>query len=120
MYYSKSVRLRFKAHEGLRFLMGKVEDMNRRIATGEFGNPVDQNKLNAAWAELVERMQGRVPNYTNVSGLWADENSDKVAYSGRTQEDIHIPAGTKLLCFHRDSDNERAPDLGLVYVTYDD
>ena len=100
--------------------MGHVEDMNRRIAAGEFGNPVDQNKLNSAWAEILEAVQGKQPNYHNISGLWAESNSPKVAFSGRTQEDVHIPAGTKLHCFRRESDNERAPDLGLVYVTYDD
>ena len=100
--------------------MGHVEDMNRRIASGEFGNPVDENKLNAAWAEVLERVQGKQPNYHSISGLWAEKNNTKVVFSGRTQEDVHIPAGTKLLCFRRESDNERAPDLGLVYVTYDD
>jgi hypothetical protein len=98
--------------------MDHVGDINQRIAEGDFGNPVDQAKLNAAWAEVVEKLQGRTPNYHSISGLWA-ENGDKVAFSGRSQEEVTIPAGVKLLCFRRESDNPRAPDLGLVYVTYD-
>lgn len=100
--------------------MSHVEDMNKRIANGEFGNPVDMYKVNLAWAEILDSVQGRQPTYNNISGLWAETNSSKVAFSGRTKEDIHIPAGTKLLCFKRDSENEKAPDLGLVYVTYDE
>ena len=101
-------------------IMGVVEDMNQRIANGEFGNPVDMYRVNAAWAEILEKVQGKQPTYTSISGLWAESNSSKVAYSGRTQEEVNIPAGTKVLCFVRDSDNPKAPDLGLVYVTYDD
>ena len=100
--------------------MRHVEEMNKRIANGEFGNPVDMYKVNLAWAEILESVQGKQPTYNNISGLWAETNSSKVAFSGRTKEDIHIPAGTKLLCFKRESDNEKAPDLGLVYVTYDE
>lgn len=74
----------------------------------------------AFWAEILEKVQGKQPTYNNISGLWAEKNSTKVAFTGRTQEDIHIPAGTKLICFRRESDNEKAPDLGLVYVTYDE
>ena len=74
----------------------------------------------AFWAEILEKVQGNQPTYNNISGLWTEKNSTKVAFTGRTQEDIHIPAGTKLICFRRESDNEKAPDLGLVYVTYDE
>ena len=31
-----------------------LEEMNRRIASGEFGNPVDMYKVNAAWAEIMD------------------------------------------------------------------
>ena len=100
--------------------MGHVEDMNQRIASGEFGNPVDMYKVNAAWAEILESVQGKQPTYHTISGLWAEARSKKVAFSGRTEDEITIPAGTKILCFRRESEHARAPDLGLVYVTYDD
>jgi len=98
------------------------EEMKRRIENGEFGSPKspDIMKINEAWAQILKSVQGKQPNYHSISGLWKEKNSNKVAFAGRTQEDIHIPAGTRLLCFNRESDNERAPDLGLVYVTYED
>ena len=97
--------------------------MNQRIAAGEFGNPVNIEQMNAAWAEYVDEeiaKQGRKAIYNNISGLWAQDKG-KVAFSGRVKEEIVIPAGSKLLCFSRDNDaNERAPDLGLVWVSYED
>jgi hypothetical protein len=95
--------------------------MNARMAAGEFGNPVDLNALNAAWAEAMDlelSKRGAKPIYNTISGLWA-ENSAKVAFSGRTKEDVHIPAGSKVMCFHNQSDNERAPSLNLVWVSYE-
>jgi hypothetical protein len=97
------------------------EEMNRRIESGEFGNPPNIKLVTAVMQEMHEMEVGKnTPTYHNISGLWAEHKSPKVAFSGRVQEDVHIPAGTKLLCFRRESDNDRAPDLGLVYVTYDD
>ena len=52
--------------------MRHVEEMNKRIANGEFGNPVDMYKVNLAWAEILESVQGRQPTYNNISGLWAE------------------------------------------------
>ena len=99
------------------------EQMNQRIAAGEFGNPVNIPQMNAAWAEYLEEeiaKQGRKAIYNNISGLWA-QNQGKVAFSGRTKEDITIPSGSKILCFNRVAEaNERAPDLGLVWVSYED
>jgi len=99
------------------------EQMNQRIAAGEFGNPINIEQMNAAWAEYLEEeiaKQGGKAIYNNISGLWAQDKG-KVAFSGRTSEDITIPSGSKILCFNRDTDgNERAPDLGLVWVSYED
>ena len=93
------------------------EEMNRRIANGEIGNPVDLNKVNDAWAVILEEQVAKSgqPIYHSISGLWV-QNTGKVAFSGRTSEEINIPMGAKILCFKRDSDNENAPNLGLVWV----
>ena len=34
--------------------MNNTEEMNRRIESGEFGSPPDFNKINEAWADLLE------------------------------------------------------------------
>jgi hypothetical protein len=97
--------------------MSNREEMNRRIANGEFGNPVDLNKVNEAWQVILEEQMAKSgqPIYHSISGLWV-QDTGKVAFSGRTKEDISIPSGAKILCFKRDSDNENAPNLGLVWV----
>ena len=49
------------------------------------------------------------------------ENFEKVAFDGRVKEEITIPAGSKILCFHGNPEpGTRQPELNLVYVTYDD
>jgi hypothetical protein len=100
--------------------MNHIELMNQRIANGEFGNPVDSSRLNAAWADLLAKAEDKTPNYNKISGLWAEGGDGKVAFSGYTKEDIVIPAGKKLLCFRKNSDNEKAPDMDLVFVTYNE
>ena len=97
--------------------MTNRDEMNRRIANGEFGNPVDLNKVNDAWAVILEEQVAKSgqPIYHSISGLWV-QNTGKVAFSGRTSEEINIPMGAKILCFKRDSDNENAPNLGLAWV----
>ena len=97
--------------------------MNQRIANGEFGTPVNVQQMNAAWAEYLEEeiaKQGRKAIYNNISGLWAQDKG-KVAFSGRVKDGVTIPAGAKLLCFSRDREaNERAPEMGLVWVSYEE
>ena len=99
-----------------------VEEMNRRIATGEFGNPVDMYRVNAAWAEIMEREmsnRGRKNVYHGVCSLWHD--SGKVLFSGRTQEEVTIPEGVKVLILKKDAEEgTRQPNASIVYVTYED
>ena len=101
------------------------EDMKRRIASGEFGDPKkpDMQAVNDAWADILEtklREVGKDGNFNTISGLWP-RKGDKVAFDGRTQEEMTIPAGSKILCFYGNPEpNSRQPEYRLVYVTYDD
>ena len=97
------------------------EQMNARIAAGEFGSPPNIAQINAAWSEYMEEelaKRGAKPIYHTISGLWT-ETSGKVALSGRVKEEPILPAGSKLLCFKNTSENERAPVLSLVWVSYE-
>ena len=102
--------------------MSNIQElMNARIAAGEFGSPPNVAQINAAWSEYMEEelaKRGAKPIYHTISGLWP-ETSGKVAFSGRVKEETTIPAGSKLLCFKNTSENERAPDLSLVWVSYE-
>jgi len=83
-------------------------------------NTVELCKLchNQTTASMV-RMIGAKANFTSITGMW--RSNGKVAFSGRTQDEILIPKGTKILAFKRDPEpGTRQPDLGLVYVTYED
>ena len=99
-----------------------VEEMNRRMASGEFGDPVDMHAVNAAWAEIMDKEisgRGKKANYHSVCSLWKD--SGKVLLSGRTQEQVAIPEGVKVLVLKREpEEGTRQPDAAIVYVTYDD
>ena len=101
------------------------EEMKRRIENGEFGNPKrpDMQQVNDAWADLLEaelHKAGTGGNYNNICGLWP-RNGEKVAFDGRTQEDVNIPAGTKVLCFYGNPEpGTRQPEFRLTYVTYDE
>ncbi len=69
--------------------------------------------------ELSKR--GKKPIYNTISGLWEETGgSGKVAHSGRVQDEIVIPAGSKLLTFRKNSDNPNAPALSIVWVSYED
>ena len=102
--------------------MNNMEEMNRRIESGEFGSPPDFNKINEAWADLLETemsKQGRKANYTGITGMW--KQNGNVAFSGRVTEEITIPAGTKILAFNNEpEEGSRQPDIRLVTVTYED
>ena len=101
-----------------------AEQMKQRAAAGEFGNPVNLDQYNAAWSAMMEDelgKRGKKPIYHTISGLWEENsNSGKVAHSGRVQEEIVIPAGSKLLTFRKNSDNPNAPALSIVWVSYED
>ena len=98
----------------------EIEDMKRRIENGEFET---FEELNDAWADLHEgemQKMGKQPNYNPITGLW-QRVGNKVAYDGRTREDITIPAGAKILCFYGNpEEGTRQPEFNLVYITYDD
>ena len=77
------------------------EEMNRRIANGEFGTPPDLNMVNQEWANILEKEivnRGRKSVYHGVTSLWND--SGKVLLSGRTQEPVNKPEGVKLSLIH--------------------
>ena len=64
------------------------------------------------WAE---EMAAQIGDGQEPSGLL------DIPYSGMTREEISIPKGTKILAFKREPElGTRQPDLGLVYVTYED
>lgn len=98
-----------------------AEEMNRRIAAGEFGNPCDMRAVNEAWAALLKEAQEK---YKDISGLWKPRDrvtgevrqDSKVAFEGRASKQIVIPEGAKIICFKNNSENERAPELNLVWT----
>lgn len=58
--------------------------------------------------------------FNSVSGLWSGRG--KVAYNGRTREEVVIPKGAKLLAFRNTNANSenRQPSLNLVWVIEED
>jgi hypothetical protein len=100
-------------------------EMKIRIANGEFGDPEkpDMDAINNAWQDIMEskmKDMGNNGTFNTISGLWPRQG-DKVAFDGRTQEEISIPAGSKILCFYGNPEpGTRQPEFRLVYVTYDD
>mgnify|MGYP001355155128 CR=1 FL=1 len=100
-------------------------EMKIRIANGEFGDPEkpDMDAVNDAWQDIMEskmKDMGNNGTFNTISGLWPRQG-DKVAFDGRTQEEILIPAGSKILCFYGNPEpGTRQPEFRLVYVTYDD
>lgn len=99
------------------------EEMKRRTESGEFGTPPDLQLVNDAWADVLEKEMQRVGkngNYNSITGLWP-RNGTKVAFDGRVQDEVTIPAGSKVLCFYGNPEpGTRQPEFRLVYVTYDD
>ena len=104
--------------------MNYEKEMNERIANGEFGDPKkpDLQLMNRAWAELMEREvsnRGRKSVYHGICNVWSD--AGKVILSGRTQEQMTIPEGVKVLVLRREPEpGTRQPDASIVYVTYED
>ena len=104
--------------------MSYEKEMEDRIANGEFGSPKkpDLQMVNRAWAELMEREvanRGRKSVYHGICSAWADNG--KVLLSGRTQEEITVPEGVKVLVLRRDPEpGTRQPDASIVYVSHED
>lgn len=90
--------------------MASIQDkMKSRIEAGEFGPNPDINEIINATAQLAKQ-----ENYITISGLW--EARGKVAYEGRTQEKLVIPAGSKILVFHNSKTSDNSPEYNMVYV----
>lgn len=90
--------------------MATVQDEIRaRIEAGEFGDEPDINAIIEATAEAAKQER-----YITISGLW--QARGKVAYEGRTQEELVIPPGSKILVFHNEKTQQNSPDYNLVYV----
>ena len=69
---------------------------------------------------LIKKAQEK---YHAISGLWRPTDRDgnvisesKVAFSGRAEEDLEIPAGAKIIAFKSDSEHEKAPVYNLVWT----
>ena len=93
-----------------------TEEMNRRMAQGEFGEPVNLELLNKAWAQIVENEKGE--DLVSITGLWTPERAgSKLAFTGRTKEDLTIPSGSKILVFNNLSEHENSPVYNLVFVS---
>ena len=101
------------------------EEMKRRIESGEFGSPKrpDMQMVNDAWADLLEAEMQRLGTgavFNPITGMWP-RSGEKGAFDGRTQEDISIPSGSKILLFYGNPEpGTRQPEFNLVYVSYDD
>ena len=105
--------------EQLEQINAEIEAMMQR---GEFGTPPDPRRISETWKELtsqlVESLSEGKPVYNSITGLWYEGDRGKVAYTGRTKDEITIPANTKILVFRQDKLNDRQPDLSAVFVTY--
>ena len=99
------------------------QKINEMMAKGDFGTPADPSLISQTWMrltqELVDQIQGGKPTYNQITGLWYQGDRGKVAYTGRAQEEITIPADAKILVFRQDKAQDNHPDMSVVYVTYD-
>jgi len=99
--------------------MTSIEDeIQNRIEAGEFNDShgdLDIGTVIKATAELTKNKKEAI---VGISGLWPNERSSKVAYEGRTKsdEDIVIPGGSKILVFNNNKTDDRQPELNLCYV----
>jgi len=95
-----------------------IDEMKRRMESKEFGTPADLDLVNEAWAKiLAEEISKKEQRFEDITGLWVPKReSAKVAYEGRTREDLEIPKGSKVIAFYNKSESEGAPHLNLVWV----
>jgi len=47
-------------------------------------------------------------------------HANDITLSSKPKPMKRITAGKKILCFRKDSDNEKAPAMDLVFVTYNE
>ena len=56
-----------------------------------------------------------------MTGLWANDKSEKIAFEGRTgEEDLTVLARSKIIAFYREKTGDNQPDLNLVFVENED
>tara|TARA_B110000008_G_scaffold274394_1_gene310119 strand:- start:36 stop:386 length:351 start_codon:yes stop_codon:yes gene_type:complete len=96
--------------------------MERRLASGEFGQPPNFNfeRYNEAWAQLIEN--GPLTRYHSVCPLWIKEGmhdpSKKVVFEcNKVREEVVIPAGVKVLVLKTAKKDSNSPDASVVYIT---
>lgn len=95
--------------------MDNIEDeMKRRIGKGEFRDSHGDLDIYAVIEATTELTKTRRNAIYSITGLWAGKG--KVAFEGRTSEDLSIPAGSKILVFNNNKENDQQPDLNLCYV----
>ena len=104
------------------------EEITRRTALGEFGQPPNTDLRDRAWMEIFEQeLSNRQPrtNFHKVTALWYDKGfyseANKVIFSGHTQEQVTIPKGVKVLVMkNTPQEGTRQPNANIVYVTLGD
>ena len=104
------------------------EEITRRTAEGEFGQPPNTDRRDRAWMEIFEQeLSNRQPRtyYHKVAALWHDKgfynDSNKVLFSGQTQEQVTIPKGVKVLVMkNTPQPGTRQPNANILYVTLGD
>ena len=104
------------------------EEITRRTAEGEFGHPPNIDLRDRAMMEIFEQeLSNRQPRtyFHKVTALWHDKgfynDSNKVLFSGNTQEQVTIPKGVKVLVMkNTPQPGTRQPNANIVYVTLGD
>ena len=104
------------------------EEVTRRTALGEFGQPPNLALRDRAMMEIFEQeLSNRQPRtyYHKVTALWHDKGfyseANKVIFSGQTQEQVTIPKGVKVLVMkNTPQPGTRQPNANIVYVTLGD
>ena len=104
------------------------EEITRRTALGEFGQPPNLALRDRAMMEIFEQeLSNRQPkpHYHKVTALWHDKGfyneANKVLFSGLTQEQVTIPKGVKVLVLkNTPQQGTRQPNANIVYVTLGD
>mgnify|MGYP006141381601 FL=1 len=95
-----------------------IAEMKRRTDLGEFGTPADTILVHEAWARILEQeIAKKETRFEDISGLWKPKReSTKVAFEGRTRDNLEIPKGSKIIAFYNRSDSEGVPHFNLVWV----
>lgn len=65
---------------------------------------------------MVDKSDSDKTTFTSISGLWAGKG--KVAFNGRTREEVTVPKGAKILLFKNSNatSENRQPAYNMVFV----